>query len=107
MSESIIDRAARALAQVHGEERVFDDLETEAISIAGREAYSSAYLAKRYAEMRREYRDEVRAVLTAIRDPAREARLAAWGHPGSDGEGHSKDMAIWQAMIDAALAEER
>lgn len=47
----------------------------------------------------------IRAILRAIRDPDVATKLVAWGHPGSDGDGHPMDTAIYQRMIDAILAE--
>lgn len=80
MSDPIIKRAARALAEADGVPSEADDL---------------------YHAMR------VRTVLRAIREPS-EAMVRAGAEPvfaGSGVKADAKALEVWQAMIDAAMGE--
>lgn len=52
-----------------------------------------------------DYTEDARAAIAAMREPSDQTKRKAWGHPGSDGDGHPNDTAIYQSLIDAALDE--
>lgn len=84
MSDTIIERAAKALAKAQSGVDVYDALDEG---------------------MQDTLRENVRAVVEAMREPSeRMAKAGAADMPGNTTPPHVAETA-WQAMIDAALAE--
>ena len=101
MSESMIDRVARAiygkLCEIEGTQTTFDQM----ITMSDMKGYVTA------KRLRHLVFEEARAAIAAMREPTCPMTVVGWKKADERAAllGNGEIAMIWHAMIDAALAE--